>query len=392
MVLNKSEFSSRVHKIDNELDAMEARIDWPGRLTPNNLDQVWQSFCASGFKTSPDLTYDDISDDIGDLRAQILSLDVHDMGEPLLEPLMIEKQGELERQIELVSQRDKPDFVLASLDLFGKITDGLLDRARDIRDKVPVMEPDPRDADAVIEIAEQEMRWYAERCERFDQKVIKFPHPGTQLFTSQGNLNVACDYKVPCGRIIPLLAHEIGTHTVTRHNGKMQPLQVLECGLAGYDRLQEGLAVFAEYVCGYLPAERLRVLAARVEAAHMTAGGNSLADIFSCLYDDYKLDEHVAFTTAARAKRGGGLTKDALYLRGLVELLDYLRDGGDFEMLFIGKFALKQHDTLKKMIQDGMLHPPKVLPRYLDLPHAVNRLNRARALDVTQFYQDIPET
>lgn len=394
MATKKIEFSSRVHEIDDELDAIEARIDWPGRLTPNNLDHVWEGFRESGFKAAPDLAYDDLPDDIGDLRAKLLALDGDNLGEPLLEPLMMEKQSELDRQIELVRLRDKPGFVDASLALFGNVDDELLERARQIRDEVPVMEPNPRDADAddVVEIAKPEMRWYAERCERFDQKVVKDPNPGTQLFTSQGNFHVACDYKVPRGRIVPLLAHEIGTHTVTRHNGKMQPLQVLACGLAGYDRLQEGLAAFAEYVCGYLPAERLRVLAARVEAAHMTVQENSLADIFACLYDDYKLDEHIAFATAARAKRGGGLTKDALYLRGLVELLAYLGDGGDFEVLFIGKFALDQLDTLETMLDNGMLHPPEVLPRYLELPHAVDRLKRARTLDVTQFYQSTPET
>ena len=41
------------------------------------------------------------------------------------------------------------------------------------------------------------------------------------------------------------------------------------------------------------------------------------------------------------AKRGGGLTKDALYLKGLIELLAFFKQGGAMEPLLLGKFDLK---------------------------------------------------
>ena len=40
-----------------------------------------------------------------------------------------------------------------------------------------------------------------------------------------------------------------------------------------------------------------------------------------------------------RIYRGGGLTKDAVYLRGLLQILRYLREGGELEPLFVGKVA-----------------------------------------------------
>ena len=156
--------------------------------------------------------------------------------------------------------------------------------------------------------------------------------------------------------------------------------------------MQEGLAVLSEYLCGYLPAARLRVLAARVEAAHMAVTEASMAEIFACLFDDYKLDEHAAFHTALRAKRGGGLTKDAVYLRGIMEVMDYLAGGGDFEILFVGKFALKQLHTLEKLIDEGLLLKPDLLPRYLDNLDAMKRLDRVRTLDITQLYQESSES
>ena len=64
---------------------------------------------------------------------------------------------------------------------------------------------------------------------------------------------------------------------------------------------------------------------------------------------------------------------------------------GDFEILFIGKFALKQLHTLEKLIEDGMLLKPDLLPRYLDDLDAMKRLDRVRSLDITQLYQESPE-
>ena len=380
-------------RIDEKLDQLEDEIDWLGRLTPTNIEQIWTDFRDSGFKKTPPFQYGPLPGNLTEMRHDLLSLHFHDFDSPMFEALLIEKQRELDRQIELIRFRDQPGFVLTSLDLFGNVAPGLLEAARNIRDTVPMIDAGPRDADcsAVMRCAEEEMAAYRERSDDFRYKAVKNPNPGTQLVTVQGDLHVACDYEVESARILPLLAHEIGTHSVTRHNGRLQPLKVLECGLADYDRMQEGLAVLSEYLCGYLPAARLRELAARVEAAHMAVTDAPMADIFAVLYEDYKLGEHASFHTALRAKRGGGLTKDAVYLRGIMEVMDYLASDGDFEILFIGKFALKQLHTLEKLIDAGMLLKPDLLPRYLDDLDAMKRLDRVRSLDITQLYQESPE-
>ena len=38
-----------------------------------------------------------------------------------------------------------------------------------------------------------------------------------------------------------------------------------------------------------------------------------------------------------RVFRSGGMTKDAIYLRGLVELLEHLGAGGSLDPLWLGK-------------------------------------------------------
>ena len=136
-----------------------------------------------------------------------------------------------------------------------------------------------------------------------------------------------------------LLQHEIGTHVVTHVNGSHQPLRLLGAGLAGYDETQEGMAVFAEYLVGGLTARRLRQLAARVVAVHQMVEGVS----FRRVHDDLVgsgVPPVEAFTITMRVFRSGGLTKDAVYLRGLQDVLAYVGSGGRLDVLWLGKMPL----------------------------------------------------
>ena len=50
-----------------------------------------------------------------------------------------------------------------------------------------------------------------------------------------------------------------------------------------------------------------------------------------------------------RVFRGGGLTKDIVYLRGLDQLLAYLGRGGDIEPLLIGKLGPDHIGMVKEL-------------------------------------------
>jgi hypothetical protein len=70
------------------------------------------------------------------------------------------------------------------------------------------------------------------------------------------------------------------------------------------------------------------------------------------------------------------LTKDAIYLRGLVGILDYLRDGGDLDILFVGKIAAEHVPIIRELHRRKVLRPPALRPRYLDRPEAIDTLRR----------------
>ena len=115
------------------------------------------------------------------------------------------------------------------------------------------------------------------------------------------------------------------------------------------------------------------------------------AEIYACLTEEFQMNSDMAFETAVRAKRGGGLTKDALYLKGLSELLAYLHHDGEMEILFLGKFSLKQLHSLEKLLEQGVLTPPDLIPQYLLNKNAQERLNRVRSLPLCSLYQESPE-
>ncbi|UYH54109.1 DUF1704 domain-containing protein [Qipengyuania sp. SS22] len=379
--------------VDHALEEMDRKIDWLERLTPINIDEIWDGFQASSFRSMPDSRYGEGLDrDAPVLRSELFALPVREIENPLIEALMLEKQRELDRQIELVRMRDRDGFILASIDLFGHVSERLFQTALDLLETVPIVPPDEEDVGAteICEAAEAAIAGYRKLAPDFRCEVVVDPTPGTSMYVSAGDFHVAHDYRTSRHRVKSLIAHEIGTHVVTRHNGRRQPLHTLAGGLCDYDVLQEGLAVLSEYLTGYLPADRLRLLAARVVAAHMAAEEEKGAEIYACLVEEHGIRSKDAFDTAVRAKRGGGLTKDALYLKGLEELLAYLRHDDEFEILFLGKFALKQLPSLEKLINQGILHAPELLPAYGEDAAARQRLAEARELPLRMLYQERP--
>ena len=98
-----------------------------------------------------------------------------------------------------------------------------------------------------------------------------------------------------------------------------------------------------------------------------------------------------AFTTAMRVFRSGGLTKDAIYLRGLVEIVEHLAGGGDLDLLLLGKVALDDLPLVDDLHERGVLTGPRLVPRYLHDPATRARLRRTATLtDVADLIERTP--
>ena len=137
--------------------------------------------------------------------------------------------------------------------------------------------------------------------------------------------------------------------------------------------------MFAEHLVGGLDRDRLRLVAARVVAVRRLVEGVSFPDVVAELTDQHRLSPRSSFSVAVRVFRGGGLTKDAIYLRGLLQLLAHLRDGHELTPLLVGKVAVTQVALIEELLRREILQPPALQPRWLSVPAAAARLERARA-------------
>jgi uncharacterized protein (TIGR02421 family) len=309
---------------------------------------------------------------------------VERIDDPTLSYLFRQKQEELDRQITLLSDVDTPRFLPESLQIYGGVSDWLLKHATDLLDDVPTYtREEPRrqqlDATEFAKFALQELGYYQQQCADFCATVSVREDMYAGLMVSGDQLLIGGKIRVPRRRVDALLQHEVGTHLITRYNGHHQPFQQLEVGLAGYDGLQEGLAVLAEYLVGGLSRTRMRILAARVVAARQLLDGATFVDTFRTLDRTYEFSKRTAYTIAMRIYRGGGLTKDAVYLRGLLQILRYLREDGDLEPLFVGKVASAHLPLIFELSQRQVIKPPLLRPRYLEQPDALVKLQQLRS-------------
>ena len=136
--------------------------------------------------------------------------------------------------------------------------------------------------------------------------------------------------------------------------------------------------MLAEYLVGGMSPSRMQILAVRVIAARCLTEDASFIETFRKLTKTYHFKDRTAFTITMRIYRGGGLTKDAVYLRGLVQLLDYLKKGSPLEPLFVGKIAAEHIPIIRELQWRKVLKSAPLRPRYLDNPNITEALEQLR--------------
>jgi uncharacterized protein (TIGR02421 family) len=349
-------------------------------VTPVDADTQRADFVA-GTLAEPAFTYRDLEADPDVVEAQLDHAPVERVEDPTLAELLRGKQREMRLQLEMLRARGTDDFRQLSVELYGAVGPTLRARAQDLVDRLEVGS-DPVDligADGFLLLAEAEIGHY--RDQDPDIGIHAEVRPDVSGVLVEGStLLISEDAAIAAERGEALLHHEVGTHLVTQVNGTGQPVRTLGSGLAGYEETQEGLAVLAEVGCGGLTPFRLRQLAVRVLTVDRMLAGATFREAYSAL-QDVGVPAGAAYLTTMRVYRSGGLTKDAIYLKGLLDLLDHLRRGGGLDLLFLGKFALRDLPLVQDLHDRGALCPARLAPRWLLDLEAVDRLERAAATD-----------
>lgn len=375
--LGPAEVEEAVWTVDDRLADLADDFELLLHVTPVNVEQAWECFKQDNHRSIPEFHYRPLTVDPAHLKRALFSVELEAVEDPAFHFAFDQKQQELDRQISMVRDRDTSAFLLSSVQVYGRVDDDLVAQAKRLlaRTQPQNESGDSLDAHSLAEAARRELATYKAHDDRFDRQVF-VRDDSTGLLVSNGNLYVGETARVSQRRLQAAIQHEVGTHVLTYHNGAQQPLQLLRTGLAGYDSLQEGLAVISEYLVGGLEINRLRQLAARVLAAAAVERNADFVETYDHLIEAAQLSPRAAYLMSMRAHRGGGFTKDVVYLRGLLELLDRLGAGLKLETLLVGKMGFEQLNLIEEMLWRGILETPALNPSYLQDSNSRKRLDR----------------
>ena len=383
-VIGSRRISPIFWQVDRQLAIVADSFDFLLLVTPVNSSEAWHEFKTSKYQKGPVFQYRPLPTEATLLKRLLFAVPIEKVDDPALYKIFREKQDELDRQITLLLDMNTSRFTLGSIQLFGGVDDKEYRVAREMLRRLPPTVREKAagpslDAATFAKLARAEIESFRRQWPGVQARVEVREDIHTGLMVSQGSVLIGADSQIPASRAQALIQHEVGTHVLTYWNGRAQPFKQLYSGLAGYDTLQEGMAVLAEALVGGLSKPRKRLLFGRVIAARLMIDGASFVDTYRALHKQYGFPSRTAFSITLRIYRGGGLTKDAVYVRGIGQLLDYLKMGHDLESFLIGKMAAEHVPLIQELLARKILVPPPLKPSYLDSPKAKHRLEQIRA-------------
>jgi uncharacterized protein (TIGR02421 family) len=289
--------------------------------------------------------------------------------------------------IRMLEARGTEDFGLISQELYGAASDafhagdptladlGLMfsDYLNNI-DKRGDLEDEPKDLTA---------KQAVDLLQRRLNKVFGEAEETIRVFESDGILADAAagaDYiKIRADAMFnqrdvkALEVHEGLVHVATTLNGLNQPVcTFLAKGPPSSTVTQEGLAILMEVIAFASYPTRLRKLTNRTRGIHMAEEGADFLQVFE-FYREQGFSLEDGYSNASRVFRGStptGLpfTKDLSYLKGFIMVYNYIQLAvrkGKLEqipLLFCGKTTLEDMRTLRQLVDEGLVAPPKYLP------------------------------
>ncbi len=380
--LGRKGVTKAVFRIDDAMAKIEDSFDFLLQVSPVNSKEAWEQFQASDFKKTPVFYYRPRPFDPALVKRELFKIRIEKIEDPVLSEIFIQKRDEIDRKLTMLNDRGTSNFLYGSMQIYGDVGQELLATSKDILSAISKLQPKEHvnemvDAVTFARAAKKEIDYYKKIYPSIDAKVEIRDDIASGAMVSSGNFLIYRWSTFPKERVEALIHHEIGTHVLTYFNGFSQPFKQLHTGLRGYDEMQEGIAVLSEYLCGGLTINRIKTLAGRVVAVDAMIHGATFIDTFHLL-KEYGFLPKSAFGVTTRVYRGGGLTKDAVYLRGFLQIFDYIREGGKLDLLFVGKMAANHIPIIQELLYRKVLHAPPLSPRYLEDDEALNRLEKIK--------------
>lgn len=358
-------------QVDKQLYKLVKGFELLEYVNPLNMEQERRRFFASNCEVDPKFRYRQLEVDTLGLKRDLLALPVETIKDVDIQNMYRDVIQAYMDKIDMLSTLGTDKFLYNSLRYFGEPSKKDIDNARFL-----LYCPPFESTDEVKNITVPEATTFFEQMGReygfnFKIKVTdKVVSPATVLNAKK--TVVLKKGAVFSERSLQSLAHhEIGVHMVTTMNSNLQPLKIFNIGLPRNTMTQEGLAVFSELMCGHLRYKRVRELAYRVFAVHSVVNGKSFCETYDLLIR-LGLERDLSFNLSTRVHRGGGFTKEHLYLNGFKHILRKYKAGESLDHLLIGKTSLDYLDTIDEMIERGLLKSPKYLTKPFHEPEQIH--------------------
>lgn len=349
-------------KIDNRIDELVRKIELLSYVNPLNIEDEKHNFYASKYLLEPNFKYPKRDFDKFNLHREFFTLPIEKIEDEVLRNLyeeIIYSYSGIIQCIETIGEGKR--FYYNSLHCFGTPTEQDVENAKFIlhfeeeSDDMAIFKPiySPKEAKSIFEEYSKQYDF------SFDIKFSNTMGAIAMVLNNIKTLVISENHTFSKNEIGTLSNHEVGVHMVTTMNGLLHKLKIFSHGFPNNVETQEGLAVFSEYMSGNLTIKRLKELAYRVIAVDSLAKGYSFSKTFRLLHHSYDLDREKSFYITMRAHRGGGFTKDYLYLSGLQKVYAHYRLGKKLDLLLTGKVSLEYINEMQHLVDTGYAVMPK---------------------------------
>lgn len=346
-------------KVDRALFGLLKGFELLAFVNPINNTQEKKRFFKNKYTEQPEFKYKPIQINPFELKQELSNLRVQDISDVSIRHLYESVINSYFDKIDLLASLDTPKFLYNSLRYFGRPSKKDIQNAHYFL-HLPEVSGEPKRSPSLG--VEEAMVSFKKGLERygFQSKIEKSKRVISQVMVLNAKKTILFrpDAKFTRNQINALVEHEIGVHMVTTMNSNAQKLHLFNLGLPVNTMTQEGLAILAEYLSGNISMKRLKKLAYRVIVVDMMCSGADFIECFNFLVNDHGLDQDDAFSLVTRIFRGGGFTKDYLYLSGFVKILRFWQNDNDLEPLLVGKTSLDFYHTINEMIQREMVQKP----------------------------------
>jgi uncharacterized protein (TIGR02421 family) len=361
-----------VLKIDRAIQKAGKHTDLLRHVTPINLEAERRRFFASRYRHVPEFRYRPVSLDPFAFKRTLHRVAVERIEDPRVQELYADVVQSYSDRADLLFSVGTERFVYSSLRYFGEPSGRDVSNAEFLLHCAPVEDPEDRhtlDPPVLERLFLETSQGYGFSCPlEYSTQIIAKALAGAK------GLKIRKGVRFTQREAQALAHHEIGIHYLTTCNARLQKLRVFQSGLPVNTTTQEGMAILSEYLSGNLTLNRLREMALRVIAISSMLHGNNFPRTFQRLVDQYHVEPQHAFDVTVRAYRGGGFTKDYVYMSGFREMLQHFSAAKRMDSLLIGKTHLRYQETIEHMMESGMVTPPKYVPeafRNPQKPHPI---------------------